>query len=337
MSLLEPFERAPRPRVFEPHRGVAAPRARRREGGRSPSIGGSRAHRRHGGTGDLERLQVRRRIDGRELGRSCGARHPEQFRRDPAQRGLGVPRAAFAGAPGEQCHDGGREEVAGGVVESLRGQRTRSLAVARFEPRDSRGSLDDAVEAPPVGRTPRRELGDDDSGMPRREVAGSDAEPRKSLRAVPEDDDVGGAEKVVEALPPARVREIEARRSLAVTRVEVLPRDLFRRRRVDPQDLGADYRLRSLPLTLGGNLNHTPGYEIRLDTDRWAVQPDKTVIDAYALWVFNPELQLRLSLGNALAQDYLTQTRVVSNGQLESVANNARSYVNWQLRLEMKL
>ena len=102
-------------------------------------------------------------------------------------------------------------------------------------------------------------------------------------------------------------------------------------------NLGADYRLRGLPLTLGGNLNHTPGYAIRLDTDRWAVQPDKTVIDAYALWVFRPELQLRLSLGNALAQDYLTQTRVVSNGQLESVASNARSYVNWQLRLEMKL
>ena len=102
-------------------------------------------------------------------------------------------------------------------------------------------------------------------------------------------------------------------------------------------NLGADYRLRSLPLTLGGNLNYTPGYEIRLDTDRWAVQPDKTVIDAYALWVFKPELQLRLSLGNALAHDYLTQTRVESNGQRETVANTARSYVNWQVRLEMKL
>ncbi len=102
-------------------------------------------------------------------------------------------------------------------------------------------------------------------------------------------------------------------------------------------NLGADYRLRAVPLTLGGNINYTPGYDIRLDVNRWAVQPDKTVIDAYALWVFKPELQLRLSLGNALAQDYLTQTRVVSNGSQESVSNNARSYVNWQLRLEMKL
>ena len=102
-------------------------------------------------------------------------------------------------------------------------------------------------------------------------------------------------------------------------------------------NLGADYRLRSLPLTLGGNINHTPGYEIRLDADRWAVQPDKTIVDAYALWVFNPDLQVRLSLGNALAQDYLTQTRVESAGLRESVTSNARSYVNWQIRLEMKL
>ena len=102
-------------------------------------------------------------------------------------------------------------------------------------------------------------------------------------------------------------------------------------------NLGADYRLRSLPLTLGGNVNYTPGYEIRLDLDRWAVQPDKTIVDAYALWVFNPDLQLRLSLGNALAQDYRTQTRVESGPLRETSTNTARSYVNWQLRLEMKL
>jgi len=102
-------------------------------------------------------------------------------------------------------------------------------------------------------------------------------------------------------------------------------------------NFGADYRLRSLPLTLGGNVNYTPGYDLRLDAHRWAMQPDKTVVDAYALWVFDPSLQLRLSLGNALAQDYLTQTRVESNGQRETVASNARSHVNWQLRLEIKL
>ena len=97
------------------------------------------------------------------------------------------------------------------------------------------------------------------------------------------------------------------------------------------------FRSRGLPLTLGGNVNYTPGYDIRLDVNRWAVNPDKTVVDAYALWAFNPNLQLRLSLGNALAQDYQTQTRVESNGQRQTIASNARSYVNWQARLEMKL
>ena len=102
-------------------------------------------------------------------------------------------------------------------------------------------------------------------------------------------------------------------------------------------NLGADYRLRGTPLTAGGNVNHTPGYEIRLSGDRWAMQPDKTVVDAYALWVVRPELQWRLSVGNALAQNYLTQTRFESNGQRQTLANNARSYVNWQIRLEAKL
>ncbi len=102
-------------------------------------------------------------------------------------------------------------------------------------------------------------------------------------------------------------------------------------------NLGADYRLRGTPLTFGGNVNHTPGYEIRLAADRWAMQPDKTVVDAYALWTLRPELQWRLSIGNALAQDYQTQTRFESNAQRQSVASTARSYVNWQLRLEAKL
>ncbi len=102
-------------------------------------------------------------------------------------------------------------------------------------------------------------------------------------------------------------------------------------------NLGADYRLRGLPLTIGGNLNHTPGYALRLADNRWATQPDKTVFDAYALWVFDPNLQLRVSVGNALAQDYLTTTRVESNGQRETASTNARSYVNAQIRFEIKL
>ena len=133
--------------------------------------------------------------------------------------------------------------------------------------------------------------------------------------------------------------DVRANMSLFRSRVEGIPGP---DNRVAEQpdgalNLGADYRLRGVPLTLGGSVNHTPGYEIRLDIDRWAVQPDKTTIDAYALWVFKPDLQVRLSLSNALSQDYLTTTRVESAGQRETASTNTLSYVNWQLRLEMKL
>ena len=145
--------------------------------------------------------------------------------------------------------------------------------------------------------------------------------------------------RLSDVMPEAPRIDVRANLSLFRSRVQGIPGpdNRLAEQPGGTANFGADYRLRSLPLTLGGNVNHTPGYDIRLDTHRWAMQPDKTVIDAYALWVFDPTLQLRLSLGNALAQDYLTQTRVESNGQRETVTSNARSYVNWQLRLEMKL
>jgi len=102
-------------------------------------------------------------------------------------------------------------------------------------------------------------------------------------------------------------------------------------------NLGADYRLRGVPLTLGGNVNHTPGYRTQLEADRAIVQDKKTAVDAYALWTFNPEVKLRLSIGNVLARDYTSSTAVRSAGLLETTDSASRSYLSTQLRLEMKL
>jgi outer membrane receptor for ferrienterochelin and colicins len=102
-------------------------------------------------------------------------------------------------------------------------------------------------------------------------------------------------------------------------------------------NLGADHRFRGLPLTLGGNVNHTPGYRTRLEADRAIVQSVKTVLDAYALWTFSPELKLRLSLSNALAPDTSATTIVDSGTLTETNRTTTRSFVNTQLRLEMKL
>ncbi|MEO8806812.1 MAG: TonB-dependent receptor [Burkholderiaceae bacterium] len=98
-------------------------------------------------------------------------------------------------------------------------------------------------------------------------------------------------------------------------------------------NLGADYRVPGVPLTLGGNLNWTPGYNTRLADTQTAYQGKKLGVDAYGLWVFNPALQLRVTASNIAALDYMTGSSLGS----EVSATTAPSYVNLQLRLEIKL
>jgi outer membrane receptor for ferrienterochelin and colicins len=102
-------------------------------------------------------------------------------------------------------------------------------------------------------------------------------------------------------------------------------------------NFGVDHRFRGTPFAVGGNINHTPGYRTRLEADRAIVQSEKNVLDAYALWTFSPELKLRLSLSNALAPDTSATTVVDSATLTESNRTTTRSFVNKQLRLEMKL
>jgi outer membrane receptor for ferrienterochelin and colicins len=102
-------------------------------------------------------------------------------------------------------------------------------------------------------------------------------------------------------------------------------------------NLGADHRFRGTPLSVGGNLNHTPGYRTRLQADRAIVQSEKNVLDAYALWTFSPELKLRLSLSNALAPDTSATTIVEGAALTQTNRTTTQSFVNTQLRLEIKL
>jgi iron complex outermembrane receptor protein len=98
-------------------------------------------------------------------------------------------------------------------------------------------------------------------------------------------------------------------------------------------NLGADYRVPGVPLTLGGNLNWTPGYNTRLAELQTAYQGKKLGVDAYGLWVFNPALQLRVTASNIAALDYVTGSSLGS----EVSTTTAPSYINLQVRLEIKL
>jgi iron complex outermembrane receptor protein len=106
-------------------------------------------------------------------------------------------------------------------------------------------------------------------------------------------------------------------------------------------NLGADWRLRGTPLTIGGNVNWVPGYTTRLDQSQTVSVPRKAVWDAYGLWTFSPTVALRLLGNNLDPRDYVTttvtDTRIGSATERATVASGGPSYLNVSLRLELKL
>jgi iron complex outermembrane receptor protein len=143
-------------------------------------------------------------------------------------------------------------------------------------------------------------------------------------------------DQLLDGAPPT---ELRANASIFRSRVDAVPGpdNRLAEQPGGTLNLGMDHRFRGIPLSVGGNLNHTPGYRTRLEADRSLVQSEKTVLDAYALWTFDPSLKLRLSLSNALAPDIATATVVDAATVIETNRTTTRSFVNTQLRLEMKL
>ena len=108
-------------------------------------------------------------------------------------------------------------------------------------------------------------------------------------------------------------------------------------------NIGADYRLRGLPFTLGGNMNWVPGYTTRLDVDQTTRVTTKRVWDVYTLWTISPTMGLRLLGSNLDPRDYITtgvngSTNLAGNALERTTSQSfSRNYINWQLRLELKL
>ena len=117
------------------------------------------------------------------------------------------------------------------------------------------------------------------------------------------------ASDVVEGAPRIDVR---ANASFFRSRVKSVPGP---DNRIDQQpdltaNLGADHRFAGVPLTLGGNVNWTPGYTTRVSDVQAVSVGRKLGIDAYGLWIFNPALALRLTFSNLDPRDYLTGSAV---------------------------
>ncbi|CUI06488.1 TonB-dependent receptor plug domain-containing protein [Massilia antarctica] len=102
-------------------------------------------------------------------------------------------------------------------------------------------------------------------------------------------------------------------------------------------NVGLDWRLKEVPLTLGGSYNWTPAILVRTSADEVATTGVKRQFDAYGLWKISAATQLRLSANNLLNNDYLAGRSVTRDGiaQLSDMAS--RTYTTWTIRLEMKL
>ena len=102
-------------------------------------------------------------------------------------------------------------------------------------------------------------------------------------------------------------------------------------------NFGADYRLKTAPLTLGGNVNYNPGYSTRLSAEQLNTISQKRVMDMYGLWRVNGSTAWRLTLSNLNPLNYNTGSVYQGNGVLENSRTQNRSWTNVQILLEKKL
>jgi iron complex outermembrane receptor protein len=102
-------------------------------------------------------------------------------------------------------------------------------------------------------------------------------------------------------------------------------------------NFGADYKLKSAPLTVGGNINYNPGYSTRLSAEQLTTISQKRVMDVYGLWRVDGSTAWRLTLSNLDPRNYNTGSVYSGSSVTENSRTQNRSWTNVQILLEKKL
>ncbi|WLI88941.1 TonB-dependent receptor [Massilia sp. R2A-15] len=102
-------------------------------------------------------------------------------------------------------------------------------------------------------------------------------------------------------------------------------------------NFGLDWRLKSLPLTVGGGLNWTPPILVQTSKTELVSSGVKRQLDLYGLWKFNPRYQLRVAANNLFADDYDSGRTLTSEDVAHSAFVTAHTYATFSIKLEMKL
>jgi outer membrane receptor for ferrienterochelin and colicins len=102
-------------------------------------------------------------------------------------------------------------------------------------------------------------------------------------------------------------------------------------------NLGADYPLRGMPLTLGGNVNWNPDYDTRRSQEQLSYQGIKRVVDVYGQWRFSAATALRLTVSNLLPRDYETATHLQHRRAAGDSPHHRPQLAQHPASLEMKI
>jgi iron complex outermembrane receptor protein len=102
-------------------------------------------------------------------------------------------------------------------------------------------------------------------------------------------------------------------------------------------NIGADYRVKAMPLTVGGNLNWTPLTLVRTSGTELVTTGMKRQIDLYGLWKFSANTQLRISANNLLPRRYESDRLVETPDLLQALDTGRRTYTTLGVRLETKI
>lgn len=140
---------------------------------------------------------------------------------------------------------------------------------------------------------------------------------------------------VPEALP------VELRNNLSFYRSRVLsimgPDNRLDQQPAMTANVGGDYRMRSLPFTIGGNVSYNPGYTTRTSDVQWLTVSQKRVIDLYGLWRVDNNTAWRLTLSNLDPRYYNINSLYNTTNFVENNSTSNQSWTNVQIRLEKKL
>jgi iron complex outermembrane receptor protein len=102
-------------------------------------------------------------------------------------------------------------------------------------------------------------------------------------------------------------------------------------------NVGADWRLKGLPLTLGGGLNWTPATLVQTTVNETAYTGVKRQFDVYGLYKLNANAQVRVSANNLDPRIYDSARSVDTGTLVQSAATATRTYSTLGIRYEMKM